>query len=93
MLALTSVRLPRRDDANGGAVPVAMTDDKRSERTAEAEKNKTLLRSRMIGVRNQQGMLVKEDRLSVLERNPVFPLVCGILAIVPFEPQFGHWPV
>ncbi len=67
-----------------------MTDDERSERTAEAEKNKALLPSRMIGVRNQEGMLVEEDRLGFLERHAVFPLVCRILAIVPFEPQVRH---
>lgn len=71
-------------------MPVAMTDDERSERTAEAEKNKTLLPSRMIGVRNQQGMLVKKDRSGFRKRHAVFPLVGRILAIVPFEPQFRH---
>lgn len=67
-----------------------MTDDKRSERTAEPEKNEPLVRPRMIGVGNQQGMLVTEDRLSLLKRHPVFLLVRRILAIIPFEPQFGH---
>ncbi len=44
-----------------------MTDDERSERTAEAEKNETLLSGRMIRVLSQQSMLVKEDGLSFFE--------------------------
>lgn len=44
-----------------------MTDDKRPERTAEAEKNKTLLSRRMIRVLSQQSMLVKENGLSFFE--------------------------
>ena len=92
LLALASVRLPSRDDADSRAASVAVTHDQRSEGTAQAEKNEAFFPFRMIGVRNEQRVLVKEDRLRLLKRDAVCPPVCRILPIVPFEPQFGHKP-
>jgi hypothetical protein len=69
-----------------------MTDDQRSEGTAQAEKHEAFFPFRMIGVRNEERVLVKENRLRLVKRNAVFPPVCRILPIVPFEPQCGHRP-
>ena len=67
-----------------------MADDERSQCTTQAEKNETLFWIGMIGIGNQQGMFIKEHRLSFLKRHVVFPPVFRILAVVPFEPQLCH---
>ena len=67
-----------------------MTDDQCAERTAQAEKNEAFFRRRMIGVRNEECVLVEEHCLRFLKRHAVFPSICRILAIIPFESQLTH---
>jgi hypothetical protein len=49
-----------------------------------------LLVFRMVRVVNQEGVLVREDRSSLVERDAVLSLVQGALSSVPLKTQTRH---
>jgi hypothetical protein len=67
-----------------------MADDKHSERSAETQQYEAILAMRIVWILHQQGTIVVEDGLSLLERDAVPPLVLGILLGVPLEADVGH---
>ena len=64
-----------------------MTDNQRPEGTAQAEKNEACFPFRMIGVRNEERVLVKENRLRLVKRNAVCPPVCDRPIRTAIRPQ------
>ena len=67
-----------------------MAHDKRSGLCADAEKEESLLFIGMVWVMDEQGVIVSEDRPTFLEGYPMLPLIDGVLAFVPYEPQRFH---
>jgi hypothetical protein len=63
-----------------------VADDQGTQYRTQSEQNESLLISRVGGVVNQDGAIIREDGLSFLERNPVAASVAGILLRVPLEP-------
>jgi hypothetical protein len=45
---------------------------------------------RMIRIEIADGVLIQEDRLSLLERHPMLPLVLPVLPLVPFKTNLTH---
>ena len=69
---------------------VAMAYHKGSKRAAQAENDEPIFPLRMVGIWNEERVLIEKHRLRFLERYAVFPSICRILAFIPFEPQLGH---
>ena len=62
----------RRNQANNVATaPVAVADGEKPQRGAEAKQNESVLLSRMVRIIDQDGVLVCEYRLGLLEWNAV----------------------
>ena len=67
-----------------------MADDKQPQNGAEAEKDETILLLGMIGIVDQQGVLVGKYRGGFLEVNPVLVAVGFALGLIPFKSQVFH---
>ena len=69
---------------------VAVADDQEPQCRADTEQYEPFFATRMIGVVNQDGVVVEEHRLRFLERDAVLALVAGVLPLVPLKAQIGH---
>ena len=67
-----------------------MADDKQPQNGAEAEKDETILLLGMIGIVDQQGVLVGKYRGGFLKVNPVLAAVGFALGLIPFKSQVFH---
>ena len=67
-----------------------MAHDKRSGLCADAEKEESLLFIGMVGIVDEQGVIISEDRPTLLEGYPMLTLIDDVLAFVPYEPQRFH---
>ena len=56
-----AIRFPGRDDPHDvGLLAIAMTNDEEPQARAEAEENKTLLGAGMVGIIDENGVLVRK---------------------------------
>ena len=69
---------------------ITVTDNEGAKRRAQAQKHEAILVVGMVGVVDEQGMIVKEDRLSFLERNAMLALIEATLSGVPVESKATH---
>ena len=67
-----------------------MADNEVPECAAEAEENESLFAFRVVGVGNQERVLIEKDRLSLFKRNAVLVLVLRVFSVIPLKPQFRH---
>ena len=67
-----------------------MTYDERSQRAAKPEKDESFFLLGMIGVGDQQRVLIEKHSLGLLKRYPVLTLIVRILAFVPLESEGLH---
>lgn len=67
-----------------------MADNEVPERAAEAEENESLFDFGVVGVGNQQRVLIEKDRLGLFKRNTVLVLVLRVFSVIPLKPQFRH---
>ena len=64
-----------------------MAYDKSAKCRAQAKQDEAILVVGMIRVVNEEGVIIKEDGLGLLERDAVFALVGPALEYVPFESE------
>ena len=57
---------------------------------AQPEQNEAVFRGRVLGVVDEQRVLVAEDGLGLRKGDPVFALVLSIFTRVPLEAELGH---
>jgi hypothetical protein len=69
---------------------IAMADDQSSKHGAQTKKDESIFLLRVFGVIEQEGMLIREDRGSLLKGHAVFPLILPILSLIPIEVQICH---
>jgi hypothetical protein len=67
-----------------------MAHDQQPKAIAEAEQDEALLLFRMIGISDQEGVIIAKHGLRLLEGDTVLPAIGRILASIPLEPQPGH---
>ena len=67
-----------------------MADNEVPECAAEAEGKESLFAFRVVGVGNQERVLIEKDRLSLFKRNAVLVLVLRVSSVIPRKPQFRH---
>lgn len=67
-----------------------MANDERAQGRAEAQKDKPVFVVRMVGIVDEQTLIIRESGLRFFERNPMLTLVCTALRLVPFETKFDH---
>ena len=60
-----------------------MHHHKNAEPRAQTEQNEAVLGRRVVGIVDEQGMFIGEDRPGFLERDPVLALIGGLFAGVP----------
>ena len=72
------------------AVPLTVHHDQHPQRGAKAQEDVALLADGVIGVRQQQGLLIFEDRLGLRERDAVLAKVLCGLGGVPFDMERSH---
>jgi hypothetical protein len=67
-------------------------DEKHSEVRTHAKKQEPLLIGRVIRVIVDEGLVIKEGRFGLIERDAMFAKIRLALCLVPFEPHFylGH---
>ena len=56
----------------------------------ETEKNEAILDSRVLGIIDQQGMLIRKHRLGLLKGDTMFSYVLPILPFVPLKCNATH---
>lgn len=89
--ALQRTGLPRRDQADHiFTAPRAVADDELAQHGTQTKEDESVVLGGVIGIGNQEGVLVKEDRSSFLKGYAGRTAVSDVLALVPFEAQFGH---
>ena len=66
---------------------VAVADKKDAKGRTQAEEDEPILLCRMIGIVNQEGILIKEDGSGLFKGNLVPSEVDGVLGGIPFELQ------
>jgi hypothetical protein len=71
-------------------LPIAVTYDENSEGRTQAKENKAILFLRMLRVRHDPRILIKEGASGFLERNPVLLVVRTILPFIPLKHQVRH---
>jgi hypothetical protein len=59
-------------------------------RGAESEEDKAFLFMEGLGILQEEGLLIEEDRLRLLESDAVFPLVGVALPWIPLKPDLAH---
>jgi hypothetical protein len=64
-----------------------VTHHENPESETESEKHEAVLLVGVVRVVDQQGIVVEEDALGLLERDPVLAPVQSALALIPFEPK------
>jgi hypothetical protein len=67
-----------------------MANDECAERAAQSQQNEPVLVLGMIGIVDQYGTLIEENRMRFIERHAVLPAVRRVLPVVPFEPEVSH---
>ena len=91
MGALSPGGFPRGDDSDHAVTfAIAMRDDKHSERGAQAEEGEPILVGGMIGVDQEDSLLVCEDSLGFVERDAMLSDVLSSLCGVPLEAKVIH---
>jgi len=69
---------------------IAMDHDQDPQRGAQTEQDEPLLGVGVVGVIEQQGLLIAEDRLGLGEGDAMLTLVRGVLGRVPLEAEVAH---
>jgi hypothetical protein len=91
LLTLAPGRLTRRYDPNGVVgLAVRMHYEHDPKGGAEAEQNEPIFRGRVVWVLEKERVLVSKDGLGLLERDPVFVSILGVLPMVPLKPGRRH---
>ena len=86
MLSLFLCCLARRDDPDKPlGLPVAVGYDQHAKAEAQPQQEEPVLFSRVVGIEGLDRLVVEEDRLRLLERDAVLPLVGLALPVVPGE--------
>ena len=67
-----------------------MTNNQQSQRTTQAQKNKTVLIVGVIRVIDQLGSLIDENRFGLFKTDPVLLDVCRSFALIPLKAQIAH---
>ena len=67
-----------------------MDHDKDSETSTETEQQEPVLRIGMLGIVEQEGMLVGKHRLRFCERDAMLAPIGSSLACVPLKPELAH---
>ena len=83
------IRLPCRNDSHDvGLLPIAVAYDEETQARAEAQENKTLFLAGMVGVIDENGVLVQKGRGGLFERQAMQPDIRAALLWIPLEAQF-----
>jgi hypothetical protein len=64
-----------------------VANHKRSQGVTETHENEPLFIVRVIRIINEAGVVIVEDRLSLLEGNAVLADIGAVLTGIPFEPE------
>ncbi len=67
-----------------------MTDNQKANAGAQAEQKEADLVDGVVRVIDQQGVVVEEDGLRLLERDTVALPIQSVLGLVPLESEFAH---
>jgi hypothetical protein len=89
--SLVPIGSPGRDDSDQIlSVSVTVADDQGPQPGAETQEHEPVLSVGVIGVPHEEGMVVREDGLSLFERHGVLALVTLVLGLVPIEKKVAH---
>jgi hypothetical protein len=69
---------------------IAVAYDEESQTGAETKQNETVFAVGVVGVGQDQRLIIIEDRLGLLEGDPVLSHVPTILVLIPLDTQSGH---
>lgn len=67
-----------------------MANNKHTQLETDAEQNEPVFVVRMIRIKEHDSVLIIERSLCFLEGNVMFPGICLVLSIIPYEPQLYH---
>ena len=66
-----------------------MANDKSAKIRADTQQNESVV-AFLVRIVKEDGAIIKEDRLGLLEGDSVLPLIRGALAWIPFESNVRH---
>jgi hypothetical protein len=84
-----AICLPGRDDPNEAAIClIAMTNEQQAQSRTQSKQNETIFLVRMVGIANEEAVLVQEGRSCFVEGN-LMPLdIGGVFVWIPLESKF-----